>query len=554
MLVVVTTLIVAACGGDDDPTATTAPRPTVAPTAVPTAAPTATTAPAEPTRGGTIRTRMLPFPSWDTYNVRGGFSFIFVASMVNGLIHLSVDDPGVIVPDLAESWNVSADGTVYTFNLKRGVQWQDGEAFNSEDAAYNLDAAWKPSSQLRSWNAQFMRRVTGISAPDEFTVQVTLEQPSASFLPGLATPHLLMYPEHIRDMDAWQANPVGTGPFKFNTFVVDIGLTVVRNDNYFKSDEAGRQLPFLDGVEFNIINDPTAAMAAFRAGRLDCGCSFDTDFMTPNRELLKRDFPDMQVVEFWSPGFLYFNQKGQFTDQRVRQAISIAIDRRLFAGTIQDGFMHFPGSPFYSPEVGGQWGLTAEEMQELPGWREDRAADEALMKQLLSEAGLDPSDVKVSLLGSQQFTADVTIIDTILQTLGIDSSFRVEPRGSLGEARREGRFDISYETPGPAFDDPLNFGSNRILEGGADNFGKWVNPEIERLFQEVDLELDPVKRLSLAKELQRAMIDWAVLVPMPYTGRSQGVRGYVKGWNHITPISVDVSGRLETVWIDQSLR
>jgi len=137
VLAVVTALVVAACGGDDDPTATVVIQPTAAPTAVTTAA---------PTRGGTIRTRMLPFSSWDTYNVRGGYSFIFVASMVNGLIHLSVDDPGVIVPDLAESWDVSADGTVYTFNLRRGVQWQDGQAFNAEAAAYNLDAAWKPSS------------------------------------------------------------------------------------------------------------------------------------------------------------------------------------------------------------------------------------------------------------------------------------------------------------------------------------------------------------------------------------------------------------------------
>ncbi|MCH8196180.1 MAG: hypothetical protein IIB12_08915 [Chloroflexi bacterium] len=553
-------MVVAACGGGD---ATATPAPTVAPTATQAIAPTATAgptpasavtatpAPPEPKYGGIIQARFFPFPSWDTYNVRGGYSFTFTNNLLNNLFHLSLEDASVIVPDLATSWDVSDDGTVVTIRLAQGARWHDGMPFTSADALYNLDAAWKPSSPLRSWNAQFMKRVIDLQAPDDSTVQITLDRPSASFLPGLATPHVLMYPAHMTDLEAWQKAPIGTGPFKFDSFSADKSLEYVRNDNYFKKDEAGRRLPFLDGVVYHVITDVAAAYAAFRTGRTDCGCTFDTDFMTPNRVQLLKDFPDMIFFEFWSPGFLYFNGRPPFDQQKLRQAISIGIDRRLFAEALQDGFTWFPGSFFYPPEVGGQFGLTTEEMLQIPGWREDRAADLALARQLLAEIDLDPADVALELLASTHFENDALLIDAGLRELGIKPTLKLLPRGADRVDRIEGLFDISYETPGPAFDDPVNLGANWVLDGGSSNFGKWSNPVIESLFADVDLELDPVKRVVIAKELQRELIDWAIMVPMPYTGRFHGVREYVKGWTHITPLTIDVSGRLDAVWLDR---
>ncbi|MEE9284429.1 MAG: ABC transporter substrate-binding protein, partial [Dehalococcoidia bacterium] len=400
-------------------------------------------------------------------------------------------------------------------------------------------------------NAQFTQLIVGLEAPDDYTVKVTLSRPSASFLSGVATPHFLMYPAHQQDLQAWQKAPVGTGPFKFDSFVVDRSLDLVRNDSYFKKDEAGRALPFLDGVVYHVINDAAAAFAAFRTGRTDCGCTFDTDFMTPNRASILKEFPDGQYAEFWAQGYLYFNQRPPFDDIKVRQAISIGIDRRLFAEALQEGFTHFPGSFFFPPEVGGQWGLTAEEMLQLPGWREDRAADLALAEQLFAEAGIDPGDITLELLATTQFETDLILIDAALREIGIVPKLKILPRGSAREDRMQGLFDISYETPGPAFDDPKNQGAGWIVTGTPSNYGKWANPEIDQLFADIDLELDPVKRLVIAKELQHTLIDFAAMVPMPYNGRFQGVREYVKGWQHISPIPIDVSGRLERVWLDR---
>ena len=164
---------------------------------------------------------------------------------------------------------------------------------------------------------------------------------------------------------------------------------------------------------------------------------------------------------------------------------------------------------------------------------------------------MDPADVALELLASTHFENDALLIDAGLRELGIKPTLKLLPRGADRVDRIEGLFDISYETPGPAFDDPVNLGANWVLDGGSSNFGKWSNPVIESLFADVDLELDPVKRVVIAKELQRELIDWAIMVPMPYTGRFHGVREYVKGWTHITPLTIDVSGRLDAVWLDR---
>ncbi len=545
-------LVVSACGGGDEE----APAPTAAPTARPAVAPTATPVPATPTpvqpkRGGVLQARLTnPFTSWDTYDARGGFSFIHVANMVNSLIHLDLKDVSKVVPDLAESYAVSQDGKTYTFRVRQGVQWHDGKPFTSADVLYNLNTAWKPAAP-RVFNAQFTRRITGITATDQATVQVTVDRPSASFLPGLATPHMLMYPAHLQDMAAWQKAPIGTGPFKFKSYRTDVLLEYQRNEDYFKKDEQGRALPFLDGIMYNVMNQE-AALAAFRSGRIDCGCAFDTDFQTPNRAALKRELPDIQLVEFWSHAYLYFKQEAPWTDPRVRQAISVGLDRRTFAQALQDGFAHFPGAPFFGPEVGGQWGLSRAEMLQIPGWREDRNADTTLSKQLFAQAGIDPKTLTPIYLGPTQFGPDMTIIDSLLRGMGMTPKLDISPStADITPKRQQGQYAISHETPSASFDDPIHAGARYVISTDPGNYAKWSNPEIDKLFADIDTELDPVKRKAIAKDLQRKLIDWAVIVTIPHTGRAQGPRGYVKGYAHVSPVSVDVSGRLERVWLDR---
>ncbi len=517
------------------------PTPTPAPTARPVV---------QAKLGGTLQARTgRIFGSYDTYSPFGSFAFPWSSNWLNSLITLDLDDASAIRPDLAREWEVSQDGTVYTFHLVRGVQWHDGQPFTSADALYNLTTGWQPGETGRTSRTLAFARVAEIEAPDDFTVRITLDRASASFLPGLAHPGMLVYPAHFQDMDEWDKTRIGTGPFEFESVDAASAIKSLRNDQYWKKDEAGGPLPYLDGVVHHVLT-ADFALAAFRAGRLDCGCNFDTDFQTVNRDTLKRLFPDWQEFTFWAIAYLYLNQKEPLVDARARQAISAGLNRRKFAEVNERGFNYFPSTFLYQPELGGQWGLTEPEILKLPGYREDRAADLAEAGRLFSEAGVDPSQVSVGFISSSFYADSGPTVDEDLREMGFQSELLIPSRADSIAMKRRGDFHLTLETPAPAFDEPAEYFGRYVITGASSNFGKWSNPKVDQLFLDIDTTLDPKQRRALALELQQELIDWAILIPLSYIGRAQGPRGYVKGYNHADFLSIDLGGRVERVWLD----
>lgn len=530
------------------------PRPSPAATLAPTTPPaTATPATAQPKRGGTIQARFGSASggdTFDTYNPKSQYQFVYANNWINYLVTLDFDDPSIIRPDLAQSWEVSKDGTSVVLHLARGVAWHDGTPFSSKDVLYNLNSGWKPADPNRTAMKLLFARVTNIEAPDDATVRITLDRASASFLPNLTNPSLLMFPSHIPNIADWEKSRVGTGPFRFKSFSRDTAIESVKNPTYWKKDAAGGSLPYLDGITHNSMTTDLA-LAAFRSGKLDCGCSFDTDFMSPNKDQLLRVLPDWKPIYYYAIAYMYFNQKAPLLDKRARQAILIGLDRKRFADGNQGGFNYYPPFFFYQPDLKGQWGLPESQITSLPGWRKDHAADVALAKQLLRDAGVAPSQETV--LQSTAFYADAgPLLDADLRDLGFNNKLVIPSTTADGvQQKQRGDFSFSFETPAPSIDDPSAYFGNLVVTGGATNYGKWSNATVDRLFANIETELDPRKRRDLAAQLQRELLDWAVIAPVAYVGRAQGPRGYVKGWNHAKFLSIDAAGRLEVVWLDR---
>lgn len=287
---------------------------------------------------------------------------VVYSNIFEGLTRFMGD--GSVVPGLAESWEISEDGTVYTFRLREGVTFHDGSAMDAEDVKFSLDRARAEDST----NAQkaLFEGITAVDAVDPQTVQITLDGPNGSLLFNLAWGDaVIVAPESIEDI---KTNPVGTGAYTFQEWVQGDRITLARNPDYW-----GDQ-PALASATFKFISDPTAAFAAMMAEDID---AFDNFPAPENLPQFDAD-PRFQVLVGSTEGETILstnNKQPPFDDIRVRQAVAHAIDRQA----IIDGAMFGYGTP-----IGTHFAPHNPAYKDLTG---NSAYDPEQAKALLSEAG-----------------------------------------------------------------------------------------------------------------------------------------------------------------------
>ncbi len=577
-IVVAVALTAAACGGgEEEPTAAPAPTqapaattpPTAAPTArpaatpVPTAAPTPTpflgavtptpTAAGERIRtGGILRMReLLPFEPMDTYDIRSKFGVLWLQNILSNLVRQDPAEPAKVIADLAERWTLSADGKTYTFSLRPGVKWHDGRPLTAKDVLFNFDRAKNPPSALIVSNAQPLKVVDTMTAVDDQTFRVTLTRPSAYFLAGVAAPFFLMYPSHIGNVtDNWRGNPVATGPFRMTDYKANISARLTRYEGYHHKDAEGRALPYLDGIDFQFITDGTATLAAFRTGRLDCGCG--SDFTTPQGDFIKKAHPEVTVVEFSEDAIHYFfNNKAPWDNPNVRRAVHLALNFSELNAVSRGGKGFYPPTFILAKELGGSWALPASEMRAYPGYRLPKDQDLAESKRLLQAAGIDPTKIKMRVQGIGFYRDFTEAFATQLKGQGWNVDLVVNPTGGQQTAAlRQGDFDISFNGGGRAIDDPADIFLEYTISAGGSNFGKWSYPDIDKLAADQDAELDRAKRAATIEELQRKVLNNLEFVPAMNIVTSKVLWPWVKGF---FPGRYDVSSalRLERLWLDR---
>ena len=571
-------LVVTACGGSEaaatprpSPTTVPGPSPTAAPTATaaptPTArppAPTATPAAPAPKRGSVLKSILLNDPAnWDAYDSRGQLTAIIAfLPMLSNIIVFDAEKPSLILPDLAERWEQSGDGKSATFFLRKDVKWHNGKDLTAQDVAWNIDRGRRAEGTTVYNKARFAA-VDNVETPDAYTVKVNLKRPSASFLPNMAVAFVLVYPPVGPDpaSSEFKQNAIGTGPFKFKSYTAANKIELVRNDSYYKKDEAGRTLPYLDGVTLFPISDPANSLATWRSKQVDCGCHWDFTYMTSNADALQREFPDAKLVGANTAQHqLVLNSKGPLADVRVRQAIFIGLDRLnihgLFQGGIKKAF--YPPGYMLAPEVGGKWGLPASELLQTPGFRvkdgKKDPADIEMSQRLFREAGVDPKSVTLILNGTTGVRDQFEIIQSTLQETGVKVDLRLfaAPAESTNALIR-GDFGIYLLQGGNGFDDPSDQPTRYLLTQASENYGKFSLPKLDAIYDQLDSALDSAKRLQLAYQFQRAALEEAVAEPAVYFYSVNGPHRHVFGWIKGS-YSTNSGQRLERVWIDESLR
>ncbi len=273
-----------------------------------------------------------------------------------------------VSPDLAEKWDVSEDGTSYTFSLRQGVKWHDGEPFSSADALYSLKRIIDPEVRSPRCGSLLRPLVKDVEAPDASSIVVHLKFPTTIVLPALASAWCKILPKHILERDGDLTRPesqIGTGPFKLKKYVRGSVIEWERNPDYFI-----KGLPYLDGVKQYIIKARPTQMAALKAGKTDFWYGWPPlnskqigEIRKARKELIYKESAPGGISQ------LHMNStKPPFDNPDMRRAVNLAIDRHEIMKKAYDGAI-IP-CVILPKEAFGDYALPAEEALNAPGCRE----------------------------------------------------------------------------------------------------------------------------------------------------------------------------------------
>ena len=309
--------------------------------------------------GGTLVIALSDDPGHFNPGLTTGFNVHAVTgSMFNGLVE--VDDNANPHPDLAEWWEVSDDSTQYTFHLADDVRWHDGEPMTSADVKFTFEEI------LLTYHSRTRGGLSGIlesiDTPDDHTVVFNFTQPYAALLQRLNSTEAPILPVHIYagvdDVQTAAANlsPVGTGPFKLESYEIDNQITLVRNDDYFKEG-----LPYLDRVVFRVIPDQNTQVLALEEGEVDYVWRVPgggVERLSGDDSITLHSVNSGPGGGFCIPTLTFNLDREVFSDIRVRQAIAHAVNREqmltqvIFGqGRVATGPIHSQMEFAYSDDV-----------------------------------------------------------------------------------------------------------------------------------------------------------------------------------------------------------
>ena len=395
-------------------------------------------------------------------------------------------------PALAERWDASPDGRVYTFHLRRGVRFHDGTPFVARHVVRTfhrvLDPATKstgpwvlyPIAGARDFADRKAASIRGIEAPDDSTVLITLDQPLAIFLKLLAMPVASIVPDSVGA--DFRERPVGTGPWKFVEWRHDDYLLFAKNPDYFDG------APKTDSLRARIIREPSTAVAEFEVGNVDL-------LYVPEPETRRWEQTDERnatlaaapALRLWYVGIN--TTRGPLRDVRVRQAINHAID----VGIILDRL------------VGGRGrraaGVIPPVLDGADTLRAPYTHDIGRAKRLLTQAGF-PNGIDLELWHSdnESFSRVAQTIQSYLGEADIRVKLVQREAAAMRAAARNGETDLVLKDWYADYPDAENFlypllhTANRGIGG---NVSFYSNPEFDRLVDQARVELDSARRVQL---------------------------------------------------------
>jgi peptide/nickel transport system substrate-binding protein len=446
--------------------------------------------------------RLIPMLATDTSS--GDISgWIF-----NGLTKYDKDIK--ITGDLAESWDVSPDGLVITFHLRKNVKWHDDAPFTSADVLFTYKTLKDP--KVATPYSDSLGPISTVEAPDDYTVKVTYKEP---FAPALESWGMGIIPKHLLEgkdinKDDFNRHPIGTGPYKFGEWVTGSRITLNAFDGYFE----GR--PHIDSIVTRIIPEQSTQFLELKTRGIDymnlspLQYSRQTDTNDFNEHFNKLRYPSFAYT------YLGFNLKDpKFADKRVRQAISYAINQKA----IIEGVLLGLGSPCTGPFPPESWAFN----KDVKGY----PYDPEKAKALLAEAGWKPGPDGMLQRNGQPFAFTILtnqaneerkkaaeIMQQDLKKVGIQVKISsIEWQALLHEFIDKRKFEAIIMGWSLGRDpDCYDIWHSSKTKEGEFNFIGYNNPEVDRLMLEGRQTFDINKRKEIYHRIHAILSDDA-----PYT-------------------------------------
>lgn len=487
----------------------------------------------------------------DPADVTDGESIQRMDNIFEGLVEY---EPGSteIKPCLAESWEISEDGTEMVFHLRKGVKFHDGTEFNADAVVFSFERQYNPEHPYHQygewpyWGYMFSD-IEKMEKIDDYSVKLTLKAPNASIMTSLAMFTVaIVSPANAEKYkeDAFK-NPCGTGPFKFVEWVKDDHITLEANENYW------RERPNIDKLIFRVIEDPSARLLALEVGEIH-GMEYpnpaDFERIEANPDLVLMSEPGMNIGYMamnTGYGYVDANKNGvkddneplektpgyyePLTKKEVRKAINMAIDkeaivRDIYMGTASKAKNGMP--PFmigYNDEI------------------EDYPYDPERAKELLAEAGYpDGFEVTLHVMPvSRPYMFDPPKIGEAIQSylaaVGIDVNFYQVDWGTYLQETEAGQHQMCLLGWTGDNGDPDNFmnvlyGLNACSIGTAGNYAFYTNQTNQELLTQAVRTYDVDKRATYYKKAQEMIHEDAGWVYLAHANQSIVFRNNVEGY------------------------
>ena len=448
--------------------------------------------------GGTLVVATALEPTYYQTNYQWDGGVVYISHNILSKLCYWDEDTKTMVPDLAESWEASDDLMTWTFHLREGVTWHDGEPFTAADVKWTFDSILEYGDQAYTYT--YVKMVESVETPDDYTVVFHMAYPCGTFVESVGDyqgPDIL--PAHIYEgtdpyTNPANQNPVGTGPFKFVEYEPGNYCRLEANTDYYGDG------PYLDEVIYSFTPDLTTATTALEAG--------EVGWMTATPSFAEADrlaTVDGITVETQGTNIVQWTQfnlseeaaRPYISDVRVREAICWAIDNQNIADVLYMGYVE-PSDNWYTSTV--EWAVNRD--VEYPGYDVDKA------NQILDDAGYERgADGYRFELTYRCFTTSIfgttdipTLVAQYLDAVGIKLNverYEWAVRAEYLDENLEWDMCSAGGSRGP---DPNSFANTWGYS--TSNKTRYYNEEVMSLFEEGTMYATQEERAPIYKEIQ----------------------------------------------------
>ncbi|MBE0151272.1 ABC transporter substrate-binding protein [Serratia sp. PL7] len=479
--------------------------------------------------------------SLDPHKVEGTPESNIILNLLEGLV--STDANGHLAPAVAENWE-NTDYQTWTFHLRPGAVWSDGSPVTAQDFVYSWQrlADPKTGSPYASY-LQYARienidailagkkppESLGVSAIDEKTLKVTLSEPVPYFVSMLS--HTSMKPvkqsvvEKFGDKWTLPQNYVGNGAYRLSEWVVNERIVLVRSSSYWNNSKT-----VIEQATFLPLTSEVSDINRYRSGEID----ITNSAIPPNLYAkMKREIPEQLHVNPYLCTFYYEinNQRAPFTDERVRAAVKLTLDRDIIANKImgQGQIPAYSFTPTFTE--GGNFS-----QPEWAGWTQEKRNEEA--KKLLSQAGFTAEKpLKFTLLyntSDQNKQQAIAAASMWKKNLGAQVTLQNQEWKTSLQSRHEGQFDVARATWCGDYNEPSAF-LNMLLSNSSNNTFFYKSPAFDALMASTLQAPDAAARSAIYQQAETLLDKDSALVPVYYRVSARLVKPTVGGFTGKDP-------------------